>query len=343
MKNIVYLEIIRIIAIFGVLFNHTNQYGFFMFPTAEDKVGYFVSMVLSVLCKMSVPLFFMISGYLLLGRTESFAQVIKKRVVRYSVVVISASTFTYVLTTIHNAGDFSLRELAKIVYRGDYGTYWFLYAYLGLMFMLPFLRGVAGVVSKTTVYYLLILKLLFTGVLPIAIFISLGYFMETAVSITILEDSLFYFIIGFYFGTAENFYESKRKRTVWLAASFACMIISCYMIYYEYRVSGSYSESFMNNFMPVFAITLFGMVRYYTEHMELSQKIERIILFIGDKTLGIYLLEPIIKVYFVGVWKYYIGSFYPLIASFLWCLTAFAAGLVITWALKLIPGVKRII
>lgn len=342
-KNIVYLEIIRIIAIIGVLFNHTNQYGFFMFPTAPDKAGYFISMVFSILCKMSVPLFFMISGYLLLGKKETLSEVIRKRVIRYGLVILLASAFTYILTTLYNGGTFSVRELIKIVYRGDYGTYWFMYAYLGLMIMLPFLRGIAGVLSKTVVYYLVALRIFFIGIIPIVIFISLGYFMNTALSITILEDSIFYFLVGFYFGTAENFYDSAKNRTICRIVSCVCIIISCCMIYYEYIVSDSYTENFLNSFIPIISVIVFCMIRYHFENAEFSDRVKKAILFIGDKTLGIYLLEPVIRTYFDTAWRFYIESYYPLIAAFLWCITVFVIGLLVTWLLKLIPAVRRII
>lgn len=61
--RIVLFDIIRILAIFMVIFNHTGQNGFMLFTT--EPVGTFnfwLYMVISLICKPAVPLFFMISG-----------------------------------------------------------------------------------------------------------------------------------------------------------------------------------------------------------------------------------------------------------------------------------------
>lgn len=341
-KDIVFLEVLRIVAIIGVLFNHTNKAGFFLFAETANKAEYVVSLVLSVLCKMSVPLFFMISGYLLLGKKESFAQVVKKRIVRYGLVIVIAVLFTYTFTVLYQKGTFSIREMAKAIYRGDIGTYWFLYAYLALMLMLPFLRGIVSVLSKTTVYYLVILRILCRGLLPVVIFVLLGYDMSPALHILLLEDSLFYFLIGFYFGTADNPLSAGKTRAVCWCASGVGVALSCFMTYYEYKVTGNYTENFLDNFLPIVCITLFCTMRCF-QHIKLSDRLKKVILFLGDKTLGIYLLEPALRLYLGGLWKQLAGSLPPLCASFLWCFLLFGIGVLVVWLLKCIPVVRKMI
>ncbi|MCM1237356.1 MAG: acyltransferase family protein [Ruminococcus flavefaciens] len=342
-KNIVYLEVLRIVAIFCVLFNHTNTKGFFLFARTDSQFDYVISILLSVLCKTAVPLFFMISGYLLLGKKESFPEVIKKRVVKYALVIAAASLLTYAVGCLVHKESFHVRELTKIVYRGDIGTYWFLYAYLGLMLMLPFLRGIAGVLSGTMVYYLVGLKILLRGLLPIAIFILLGYSMSPALEVTMLEDPLFYFLTGFYFGTAENIYDSVKKRLICRGVSCVCVMATCGMLYYEYKVTGSYTENFLGALLPIVCITIFSEARYYLEHKKISDAAAKVILFVGDKTLGVYLLEPVFRTCIGEMWNRLTEGLPPLPVSLLWCLLVFAAGTFVTWLLKWIPGVRRLL
>ena len=77
----VYLEIMRIIAVFFVIFNHTSNNGFFLFslhPT--NSLQFWLYLFISIFCKFSVPLFFMISGALLLDdKKDSLKNYIKKR------------------------------------------------------------------------------------------------------------------------------------------------------------------------------------------------------------------------------------------------------------------------
>lgn len=87
-KKILYVEIIRIAAILFVIFNHTKQQGFVMFTLCEKgSFPYWFNMFFSVITGIGVPLFFMISGMLLLGREETIGYVWKKRILKIAVIL----------------------------------------------------------------------------------------------------------------------------------------------------------------------------------------------------------------------------------------------------------------
>lgn len=69
-----YLELLRVIAIFLVMYNHSPA---FMSFQNQSGVEYGVSVFLSMLCKAAVPMFFMISGTLLLGKMRALARFLK--------------------------------------------------------------------------------------------------------------------------------------------------------------------------------------------------------------------------------------------------------------------------
>lgn len=57
-RNYLYIEILRIIACFFVIFNHTYTKGFMLFSTRQiGSLSYWIYMFISVFCKVSVPLF----------------------------------------------------------------------------------------------------------------------------------------------------------------------------------------------------------------------------------------------------------------------------------------------
>lgn len=344
-KKVIYLEIIRIISIFFVVFNHTNQHGFYYFPNTDNPVWYVISIFCSVLCKVAVPLFFMISGYLLLGKQETLKAVLTKRVLKYGFIIVMASVFTYFAKELfYGRTDFSIREMIKIVYRGsDIGTYWFLYAYLGVLLMLPFLRGSVQYLTKVNVYYLILLRILILGLLPIAIFVCLGYSMSTKISSPILEQSVFYFLIGYYFGTAENVFEKRNVRVTGVLLSIFAIAISAFMTYYEFLISGEYSERFLEGLLPIVCITIFCMVRYCSEKITEGGRCWKFLAFVGDKTFGVYLLEPVLRVYGEGIWLYLLEVLPDFVASLVWCVLFVTVGVVITSIVKLIPFMKKLI
>ena len=87
-----YFEIMRIVAILFVLFNHTNNYGFFLFEKYEtNTVQFWFNLWNSIFCSFNSCLFFMISGALLLNKDENITTIYKKRVSKYIITLIAAS------------------------------------------------------------------------------------------------------------------------------------------------------------------------------------------------------------------------------------------------------------
>lgn len=70
-SRLLYLDILKILAIIMVLYNHRSTYSI-----AANYIGYglkpIIIQILATLCRCGVPLFFMASGALLLRKEESF-------------------------------------------------------------------------------------------------------------------------------------------------------------------------------------------------------------------------------------------------------------------------------
>lgn len=90
----VYLEALRYLAIFFVIYNHTAGNGFLLFVDSEQPQWlYPINLFISQIDKIAVPIFFMISGSLLLGKNEPISVILKKRVLRMCLVLIGISLF----------------------------------------------------------------------------------------------------------------------------------------------------------------------------------------------------------------------------------------------------------
>ncbi len=85
-KKLVHLEAFRILAIYLVMFNHTDKNGFFFFTVAQASPFYGLYLFISIACKFAVPLFYMVSGALLLKKEESIGVVYKKRFLRMLII-----------------------------------------------------------------------------------------------------------------------------------------------------------------------------------------------------------------------------------------------------------------
>lgn len=150
--RLVHLDILRILAIFLVAFNHTGDRGYMLFANKTESVLYFPYMMFSVFCKIAVPIFFMISGALLLPKEESLKQLFQKRVLRMTAVLIMVSVPYYYLFLRSNG--VSVSNFLTYIYGNSATTaLWYLYSYIGLLLLLPFLRSmVKGMKQKDFIY-----------------------------------------------------------------------------------------------------------------------------------------------------------------------------------------------
>lgn len=68
-------------------------------------------------------------------------------------------------------GGINLNWIFRYMYENQtfsyFGSYWFLYTYIGFLIMLPLLRVLAMNMTLETFWYIIILNAFFTGFLPI--------------------------------------------------------------------------------------------------------------------------------------------------------------------------------
>ncbi|MEE0956030.1 MAG: acyltransferase family protein [Eubacterium sp.] len=141
------MDILRVIAIIMVLFNHRYTYWGPEQNIAPGSLKIFLALGLSCICKCGPPLFFMVSGTLLLGREESFGRVLRHRVLRIIIVMLICSV--YLSRYSLNARTILQNFLSE--------ENWYFYSYIGYLLMLPFLRKIALHASEKDMYLYLIL------------------------------------------------------------------------------------------------------------------------------------------------------------------------------------------
>lgn len=167
-----YIDFVKIIAIFMVLFNHTGTNGYTLFTIARDSLLHPFYLGNAIFIKVAVPLFFMTSGALLLEREESYRTVFRKRFLRYLLVLLAGSAVAYAYTCLRwHPQAMSFHYFVKMLYTKNLSVaYWFLYAYLAYLLMLPLLRRLAKAMTRQD-YFLMIGMYGFLRALPLADFL----------------------------------------------------------------------------------------------------------------------------------------------------------------------------
>lgn len=358
-RNLIHIEFIRIFAAFFVIFNHTGNDGFFLFVFYDKgSLTYWAYMFLSVLCKISVPLFFMIAGALLLRKDMSFKKIWSEKIMRMALALFIFSVITYIGTGLYSpggtlsVGDFFYKLYAK---RVTY-AYWYIYAYIALLMTLPFLRAMVKNISENYYRYLIVLYIVFVSVIPCLEYrLSQGrvHLYQQLSPAWILADIVFWPLLGYYL---ENVYDWKKctGKTVglWALAGVAGIMAACYMINYMYGVTGECtketSQTFHSSFIVFPCIAIYVALKYFWSG-KTGQRVpgtaKKIITSLGGCTFGIYLLHMLIKEYFSGLWNVFREDWHVnhMLSALLVCASVFAAGYVLTLVLKKVPGLRRLL
>lgn len=305
----VYIEFIRIIAIFFVIYNHTSEMGFSLFASRQpDSFQFWIYMFVSVFCKVAVPLFFAISGALLLGKEESLEKLWKNRIIKMILILILFSIINYLNYCFYTGKPFRIKNLLVSIYDGPSmvnGHLWYLYAYIALLICIPFLRILIQNMQNVHFYYMIAIVLFVNGLSVIEYLLTQG---ETTLSSDFLEylwiisDVIVYPCIG-YFLHYNVEVKTIQKKTLWMVwlVNLLGIVITCFMTYYVGQLEGVINErtteKFFNSFVIINCIAMFVTIRYIFEKHEIHDRLNKIILSIGKTTFGIYLIHQLVKTY----------------------------------------------
>lgn len=341
------LEILRLIAIFWVVFNHTQERGFelYMVPGCS-RINYAGSMLLGILCKVAVPIFFLISGGLLLGRQERIIVTLRKRVLRIGVVLVLCSGVLY-LCWYHwgyladpGPVDFVKRLWAN----GISAPYWYLYTYLGLMLLLPFLRPMVQGMRSTVFVYLIGLHLLYYGVLmPVGLLCNLGP-INPDLWIPFAEPNLFYFILGYYLENRVDWSGIGKRKLLCYGLLAVLAVGGMYVLgNVNYGREGQITMNFRVTLQLFPIFFLYAAVHQLCAWHPVSPRASRIIGALGSCVFGTYLLEGILRHELSFIYELLEPRIHVLPACMVWVMAVTVAGLGITWVLKRLPVLKKLL
>ena len=347
-----YLEIIRAICMFLVIFNHTGKKGFMLFTVSTNSFMYPIYMFISIACKIAVPLYWMVSGALLLPKEETITKVYKHRILRMVIVLTLFSFITYVWQYFAGIIDnISISGFLRGLYSSDFAVaYWFIYSYIGMMMILPFLRKLVKAMQKEHFIYLFILICVINGIVPIIQYLigNGELFINSNLVVNIFSKYIMYFIGGYYFDYFIK-KEDLNKRVLWswCSAGFIAIVITGLMTQYKINVTGFLDEGLVQEFyeclicIPTFAV--FYAARYIFTYYRIPVWLERTSSLFGSTAFGIMLTEHILRYYLIVVYDKLFPIIKSMPACLIYVLSVYLTGFILAYILKQIPGIKKII
>lgn len=356
-SKLIHIEILRILAAFLVIFNHTGPNGYFLFSQYPfATMPYFAYMFCTVISKIDVPLFLILTGALLLKK-DMEPKKIANKIIRMLVVLLIFTTVFYVRLHILKYSDtFTVSDFFVRLYKGDIIIpYWYIYAYISFLLAFPFLRAMVKSLPENSYKYLIELAIIFVGLLP-----CIEYRLSTG-NVTLNQygkvgwlftNIVLFPLIGYYLENVVDISKIKKKDLL-VTCAFALLgaLISCYMTYFKHRVTGICNEVETQDFLDLFTlpicIAVYLLIKYFCSKVTFPNWINKVILSVGSCSFGIYLIHmAIIESKFIANSLDYLTNtlhFNCMISIWLLCLLTMIISYGIIFILKLIPGLKKII
>ena len=287
-----HIDALRILACFAVVFNHFDP-GFFAFHNKQQgTVVYWLLLSLSVFCKFAVPIFFMISGALLLKKDEPISILFKKRIFKIAIVLLATSIIYYFFEKyIIGRADTGLSAL--YIKETEYHL-WYLYSYIALLVSLPFLRSIAKDLTKTKAIYLIVVYLTIRYIVPLTelLLFNNNYKMNGRISgVFLCADIFFLPLMGHY---VENCINKKMGKYQILAIWGVNVLTLIFAMYATSLVNATTANDINQTYISLFSSTN-AIAIYLTikniNFEKISNKLKKVLLHTSGCTFGIYLIH----------------------------------------------------
>jgi surface polysaccharide O-acyltransferase-like enzyme len=286
-------DLIRVVAIFLVVVIHVSGQLTNVWSEIPDD-QWIIADIYGGIARISVPLFFMISGYLLLPRSESLSVFYTKRMPKILIPLIVWSLI-YLGWYCGNHPNTCTPSLVwdLLLVQGTYYHLWFLYSLLSIYLILPVLRlMIRPDTDKRILWYLIVLWLIFQPVLTIA-----HKFWNFSIKINAPLGTGFvcYFVLGYLLGEITLTRARIILSTIIWVIATSVTIIGTYLFT---RSSGQF-DGFFYDFVSLNVIlassAAFILLRSISERKPFtSPNIHAILRIVATSTFGIYLIHIIV-------------------------------------------------
>ena len=290
-ERMTYLDCLRCLAIFLVILLHT------LVPVVTNAGVYGVPswklcVALDAFTRVGVPLFFMLSGYLMLSRegTRQFAAFYRKNLPKLGIPLVVWNLIYYGGNLLTRGETFRLRDfLAGLLNQGHSYHMWFVYTLLGIYLLCPFLKRMTEGCTGNQLLLLVGIILLPTAVQPmlnLAVYIHLFG--------PLMEGYLGYFLLGYWLGGQKL--TPRARRLLYLLGAAA------YLIAFLGNLRQASPQSILLPFNGGYrlhhyftAAAVFVLVRtFFANHAKAEAALSAPLAWLSNRVFGIYWVHVLV-------------------------------------------------
>ena len=322
------LDLIKVLACIGVVLLHTTMIGF------NETGSWNLLAYLYYLGTYSIPLFFMVNGYLLLGKRNITYSYILEKVKWILITVSSWNTIVWLLKR-----DFAVNPVKKIigsmVQKGYFFQFWFFGALILIYLCLPVLKKFLN--SKRS--YLYILSLLISIGL---IFELTNIIIQTPLQSYVIQTFrlwtwfFYYFLGGLVAQFDKEFIKNGFKRWMKIVAVLLLLITPVILFFLAKTI---YHNLFAEYFYDILFVKIVSLGVFLTIlTLSLKESKYKWIVSLSNQTMGVFIVHTyVMKVLEKLLGFSYTGA-YLLFPIFTLCISIIVVSL-----LMKIPYFNRIV
>lgn len=329
-KRVIWLDYLRAAAILAVLFIHISGIYYFSFEDVSTKY-WLVGTFWFAFSLFAVPVFIMISGYLLLNRTYEIKDFLRRRFKRVLVPFIfwNCIYIIYLANIAISSGEsftllFAIKFIIKNFLSYSVSPLWFVYLILGLYLFIPIISVWIQNVKITHIEYFLCIWILtlFLGLF----FNPKGLFypnMNFELNLQYFSGYLGYLVLGYYLRVKKSdlFEKKSFALTLFLIGLLITFLGTAYLSFQGDSLSQALREYLLPNIfiqsMGIFLIFKnFNLDRVAFHH----KVINRSILAISKYSYGTYLVHYFFFVFIVNLGIIKFNPVWAIPAGVVFCL-----------------------
>ena len=322
------LDLLKVLACVGVVLLHTTMGGF------KDTGSWNLLTYLYYLGTYSIPLFFMVNGYLLLGKREITSHYILQKV---KWILITVSSWNIIVWLFKR--DFTVNPIKKIVgsliQKGYFFQFWFFGALILIYLCLPILSKFLN--SKRRYLYILALLIVIGFIVELAnIFFQRP--LQTHVMQTFrLWTWFFYYILGGYIAQF-NVDNLKYRFKNWMKiVSMLLVLISPIILFF--LAKNTYHNLFAEYFYDILFVKFTSLgIFLMVLTLSLNENGSKWIVSLSNQTMGVF----VIHTYVIKIWEKLIA--FSFTGAYLWfAIFTLSISFIVIGILMRIPYLNRIV
>jgi surface polysaccharide O-acyltransferase-like enzyme len=290
-----WVDMARSLGAFLVVLAHINGWA--------DSPRYAASFYYTI-SRIGVPIFFLISGYLLLSKEEDIVTFFKKRAAKILIPFFVWSSIYDMVNTTHffsetGASLNAVMDMFLRILRGPReGHLWFFYSLIGLYLLVPILRVFVARAKPTELFYYIALWFI---AMPVLFILEAFTPIKNGFEIYYTGGYVGYFLLGYYLG-GMGVLPTRRNTTLGL---FAAGFIFSFIVFY-FDLPPLDNEMVFRSY-PSFNIILmslgaFVMIKYLGERT--PPALARFSGRASQYGFGIYLVHPLILKWMMTGWRH---------------------------------------